>query len=142
MRIEVDSIYYYDVLNIYDRLCNESIKKYGCLSRASHYMGKHRTYLYSFSHVGSVNNLFDICKKLDLDFGYILTGKKSEKKDSIDLKKILKKYELKKSVNLNPIHKSIRTIMCLIRTGRAKNIRLATLLYLSEFLSTNPLDLI
>lgn len=139
MRIETDSPYYYDVLNIYDRLCQEIVKKYGYIAKATKILGKSPSFLHSPDHVGSVNNLFDICNKLDLDFGYILNGN-SYRPSEINLDKLLKAYNAHRYKTRIP--NSIKAIISTIRNGKAKNIKLATLLYLSDLLKSNPFDLI
>lgn len=140
MRLEVDSIYYYDVLNIYDRLCDEIKKGYGNLAKASLILGYNRTFLYSYSHIGSVNQLFRVCEKLNLDFAYILTGKKLNPKKTFSLEKLLHIYYNRDRSKRIP--DNIKAIMSMLKKKKKKNIRLATLLYLSELLSIRPLDLI
>lgn len=140
MRLEVDSIYYYDVLNIYDRLCSEIVRMYGNLSKASLKLGKHKTFLYSQNHVSSLRTLFETCNKLGLDFAYILTGKKTEPKTTFSIDTLIKCYEKRHIPQRIP--NSIKSIISMLKKGKNKNIRLATLLYLSELLSISPLELI
>lgn len=136
MRIETDTDYYYDVVNVYNRLIDEAIKKFGNLSRASKAMSKNDSYLYSVEHIGSVNNLFKICKKLELNFPYILTGKHGTHPE-INYDNLLKIY--KQSKKAKP--ESMRTIICMLRKKK-NNIKLATLFFFSDFFKVHPLKLI
>ena len=91
MRIETDSDYYYDVLNIYERIRAEILKKHSSIYKAVLSIGKSKGYLYTADTVGSVQNLNKLCEKFDLDFDYILLGGKNQEKYSkkeINLKKL------------------------------------------------------
>lgn len=142
MRIETDSDYYYDVLNIYERLIAEIKSKYKTISQASISIGKSKGFLYQPDTIGSVQKLNDICRKFDFDFEYILLGKKnthhySEKK--INLLKLLNFYQSNLYKQRTP--NTIKAIMSMIRKGK-NNIRLATLLMFSDLYKVSPLELI
>lgn len=136
MRVESDTDYYYDVLAVYNRLLEEAIKKFGTLSKASKVMGKKAPYLYAIEHIGSVNNLFDICNKLELNFPFILIGKQGTHKE-INYGNLLEIY--KRSKKAKPVN--MRTIVCLLKKKK-KNIKLATLFFYSDFFKVSPLKLI
>lgn len=135
MRVESDSDYYYDVLDINERLRELIIEKYKSIFRATKILGKKGIILYKF--VGSIEVLHNICTSLDIDFGYCLTGKESFK--DYDLKKLVdiysqSRYKVKKT-------NSISAIISLIRHGK-KNIKLATLLKISTLLKKKIPELI
>jgi hypothetical protein len=113
---------------------------YGNLARASSLLGKHKSFLYSQDHVASLRTLFETCDKLGLDFAYILTGKKTKPKTNISLDNLVACYKNRHIQQRIP--NNIKSIISMLKKGKNKNIRLATLLYLSELLSISPLDLI
>lgn len=142
MRIETDSDYYYDVITIYDRLCNEILKRYPSIYTASKSIGKSKGYLYSPNTLGSVQNLHTLCKQFDIDFEYMITGKNNRGKfypSEIDLKKLYDTYCLKRYTVRHS--DSIKVIMHHIKQGK-KNIKLATLFNIADLYKLSPLSLI
>lgn len=142
MRIETDSDYYYDILNIYERLIAEIKKRFHSLEKGAVLIGKSRSYFYQSDIIGSVQNLNRICKILDLDFDYMILGKNNSNhyiERKINFENLLKIYHQnkykKRSTN------TIKAIISMIKKGK-NNIKLATLLMFSDLYKTSPLNLI
>lgn len=142
MRIETDSDYYYDVLNIYDRLISEIKQKYNSIEKASLSIGKSKGYLYQSNTIGSVKKLNEICEKFDFDFDYILLGKNNTHhytKRKINFNNLLKLYQEHKYKTRST--NTAKATISMIRKGK-NNIKLATLLMFADLYKTSPLNLI
>lgn len=134
-RVESDSEYYYDILNINDRLHDMIIAKHKSIYNAYKLLGNKGHNLYEF--VSSLEMLKNICSKLDIDFGYCLTGKSYF--NDYDLQKLVKVYESCRYKKRKPNGTS--AIISMIRHGK-KNIKIASLLRISTLLKKNIADLI
>lgn len=142
MRIETDSEYYYDVLNIYERFTKEVVEKYGNLSKAAKSINRSKGYLYSSYRAGTIRKFYMLCNQLNIDFDYCVTGKNNRHQfieKNIDFNKLIKIY--KQNRYKTRIKDSIKTIISRVKNGR-DNIKLATLLYLSELFKVPPIELI
>jgi hypothetical protein len=142
MRIETDSDYYYDVLNVYDRLIAEIKQKYHSIEKASLSIGKSRGYLYQSDTIGSVQKLNELCEKFDIDFEFVLLGKNNSHhytKRTINLKNLYNKYLEHKYKTFHS--NTVKAIMCMVKKGK-NNIKIATLLMFSDLFKTSPLKLI
>jgi hypothetical protein len=135
MRVENDSDYYYDILNINDRLHEMIIEKHKSIYNAYKILGRRGHNLYEF--VSSLEMLHHICSKLDINFGYCLTGENQF--DNYDLQKLVKVYESCRYKKKKPNGTS--AIISMIRHGK-KNIKIATLLKISTLLKKKIPELI
>lgn len=134
-RIESDSEYYYEVLSVNDRLLDEISKKYPTIYGTKKLLGK--SFIKLYTGVCSIKKLYNICEKLDIDFGYCLTGKEHFR--GYSLEKLIKIYDNQRYHKQNT--DSIRTIMSYIRHGK-DNIKIATLFRIAEILKKNIKDII
>lgn len=141
-RIETESDYYYDVLNIQERFLEEALSKHKTISRIARITGKKQSFFYKSNFIGSVDKLNELCIKLDIDFDYIM-GKKENlghhRKKKISLDKMLKIYEQNRYKHRSS--NSMKSIACSIKKGK-QNIKIATLLQWADIFKTSPLDLI
>lgn len=135
MRVESDSDYYYEILNINERLRGEVEKKYKSVYNAVKILDKKGLNLYKF--IGSLEILHTICEALDIDFGFCLTGKEYFK--DYNLQKLVSVYDKQRYKTKKP--NSISAIISLIRKGK-KNIKIATLLKLSTILKKKLSEII
>lgn len=142
MRIETDSDYYYDVLNIYERLISEIKKRFHSLEKGAVLIGKSRSYFYQSDIIGSVKKLNELCEKFDFDFDYILLGKNNTHhytKRKINFNNLLKLYQEHRYKTRST--NTVKAIISMIRKGKS-NIKLATLLMFADLYKTSPLNLI
>jgi hypothetical protein len=141
-RIETDSIYYYDVLNIQERFLEEALAKHKTISNIAKITGKKQSMFYKTDYLGSIKNLDDMCKKLDIDLDFILERKENlghYRKKQISLMKMYRIY--KEHTYKHRSSNSMKAIACLIKKGK-QNVKIATLLQWADIFKVNPLDLI
>ncbi|MEE0060523.1 MAG: hypothetical protein UE295_06825 [Acutalibacteraceae bacterium] len=143
MRIETDSDYYYDTLNIYERIRLELLEKYKSLYSASLIFGMSEAYFYQTNCIGTVNKLLRICKEMNIDFDWAITGKNNHHQfipRELDFNKLISVYEEHKYSGRTS--NSVKSIISGLRTKVKKNIKIATLLYLADMFKVSPVDII
>ena len=142
MRIETDSDYYYAVLNILERLREEVRLKYGSLAKGSKKLGKSCAYLNKIDIIGSVRNLDEICRILDIDFDYLIERKENlghYRNKELSFKKLISIY--KKNAYAFRKSNSMKAIASGIYKGR-QNMKIATLLQWADLFRLSPTELI
>lgn len=121
---------YYVVLNVMDRVAEHALKKFGSYSRFSKALGYSAPYFYKTLRDGSgfyFNTFLNAAKVLDLDPGYLLTGKNEKcfTDDHLSIEHILRlKVPYKPSTYLS--------IKSKIKHGKTKTVTLKTLFDFEE----------